>query len=282
MKRNYEIDPYIETIKNNEEFFKQYYYHSIIDLNLVKLDSILKYGLLSRNNIEEKNLLSFYLHHIRSYDCKNGKDYISLVDYDRLLKEKGGCSFHQMFEAFALHTLTSLSIMLDKDIKVSNKGTLESLFDDEVFAYESVDISHIKGIILPEHLIDMPICDIPFLPGDYYCYTKESINHLIDCMEVYFGKNISREELLASVNQLWELCEKKYGYGRENWIASAVEIQKKEYGVDIKDVLAKLMNELWQEKFNIENPTYIDIINNINSDRFPIYEIGQKSLRKIN
>lgn len=280
MKRNYDIDPYTETIKNNESFFRQYYFHSIIDLNLIKLDYILKYGLLSRKNIEEKNLISFYLHSIRSYDCKNGNDHISLVDYDALFKNKGYCSFHQMFEAFSLHTLTSLSIMLDRDIEVLSKGSLDAAFDDEVFVHDSIGVSHITGIILPEHLTDESICYIPFLPGDYYCYTKNNINHLIDCMEVYFGKSICRDELLASVNQLWDICDKKYR--REDWITEAVKIQKEQYDVDIKDVLAKMMNELWQEKLNLENPTYIDVINNINNDRYPIYEIKKKSLKKVN
>jgi len=33
---------YINTVKSNRDFFESYYYHSIIDLNLIKLDSILK------------------------------------------------------------------------------------------------------------------------------------------------------------------------------------------------------------------------------------------------
>lgn len=278
MKRNYDINNYIDTVKDNESFFRKYYFHSIIDLNLIKLDYILKYGLLSRKNIEQKSLLSFYVHSIRSYECKNGNDYISLVDFNSLVESKEGCTFSQLFEAFALHTLTSLSVIIDRDITVSNKGILDSCFDDEVFALNNIEKSHIKGIILPEHLAKESICNIPFLPGDAYCYTETQINHLIDCMEIYFNKKIFRDELLDSVKQVWQV----YSNRERCSIASAVSFQKEKYGIDLKDVLSKIINDLWQEKLQVENPSYLDVINYINSDIQPIYEIKQKCLKKLN
>ena len=36
-----EIKKYVDTVKQNNEFFKNYYFHSILDLNLIKLDAIL-------------------------------------------------------------------------------------------------------------------------------------------------------------------------------------------------------------------------------------------------
>lgn len=278
MVRSYDIGKYIDTVKNNDEFFRNYYFHSIIDLNLVKLDYILKYGILSRKQIENLNLLSFYVHIIRSYECKNGMDYISLVDYDKLYRIKGESkpSFSKMFEAFSLHTLTSLSLMLDRDIIVNNIGILESCFDDEVFAKEKIDKEHIKGIILPEHLSNKQIKDIPFLPGDHYCYKVKSINHLLDCLEIYFNKKIYRKELLNSVEQAWNIA---YEEERPS-ITLAVKEQKKRYGIDMKDILSAIIHELWEEKTKINNPTYIDIIKYINTD-LPIYEIDSKKLIKL-
>lgn len=188
--KKYDIGQYIDTVKDNDDFFRNYYFHSIIDLNLVKLDYILKYGILSRKEIEELKLLSFYVHSIRSYDCKNGMDYISLVDYDKLYRttyEKEP-TFSQFFEAFSLHTLISLSLMIDRDIKVSEVGISGSCFDDEVFAFKRIDSKNIKGIILPEHLADKQLKDISFLPGDDYSYTPKALNHLLDCLEIYFDK----------------------------------------------------------------------------------------------
>lgn len=277
--KKYDIGQYIDTVKDNDDFFRNYYFHSIIDLNLVKLDYILKYGILSRKEIEELKLLSFYVHSIRSYDCKNGMDYISLVDYDKLYRttyEKEP-TFSQFFEAFSLHTLTSLSLMIDRDIKVSEVGISESCFDDEVFAFKRIDSKNIKGIILPEHLADKQLKDISFLPGDDYYYTPKALNHLLDCLEIYFDKKIDREELLISVEQAWNIA---YESERPS-ITVAVKEQRKRYGRDMRDVLSFLIHELWEDKTGINNPTYIKIIEYLNKD-LPVYEIGSKKLIKKN
>lgn len=277
MIRCYNIGQYIDTVRKNDDFFRNYYFHSIIDLNLVKLDYILNYGILSRKEIEKLKLLSFYVHNIRSYECKNGMDYISLVDYDKLYHNefKEEPSFSQLFEAFSLHTLTSLSLMVDKNINVNEKGVLESLFDDEVFATDKINPESIRGIILPEHLIDKQIKDISFLPGDASCYTTKAINHLIDCLEIYFDERIDRRELLESVEQAWSIANESVRPS----ITSAVKEQNKRYGKDMRDVLSSIIHELWEYKTSINNPTYLEIIKYLNAD-LPIYEIGQKELIK--
>lgn len=276
MVRCYDIGQYIDTVRDNDDFFRNYYFHSIIDLNLVKLDYILKYGILSRKEIEELKLLSFYVHSIRSYDCKNGMDYVSLVDYDKLYRtyEKGP-AFSQLFEAFSLHTLTSLSLMIDRNIKVNEVGILESCFDDEVFTSEKICSENIKGIILPEHLTNKQLKDISFLPGDGYCYTPKALNHLLDCLETYFDRKIDRKELLISVEQAWNIA---YESERPS-ITEAVKEQRKRYGRDMRDVLSLMIHELWEGKTGISNPTYIEIIKYLNKD-LPVYEIGSKKLIK--
>ena len=277
MNRCYDISQYICTVRNNDEFFREYYYHSIIDLNLVKLDYILNYGILSRKEIERLKLLSFYVHRSESYECKNGMDYISLVDYDKLYKttyEKEP-TFSQMFEAFSLHTLTSLSLMIDRNIKVNEVGIRESNFDDEVFVHKKIDIKNIKGIILPEHLTNKKLKDVSFLPGDEYCYTVKSLNHLLNCLEIYFNKKINREKLLESAEQVWNIA---YELERPS-ITQAIKCQKERHGIDMRDILSSIIHELWQDKTKINNPTYIDIIRYLNKD-LPVYEIGSKELIK--
>lgn len=277
MVRCYDIGQYIDTVIDNDAFFRNYYFHSIIDLNLVKLDYILKYGILSRKEIEKLRLLSFYVHSIRSYECKNGMDYISLVDYDKLYRttyEKEP-TFSQFFEAFSVHTLTSLSLMIDRNIKVNEVGILESDFDDEVFAYEKITRENIKGIILPEHLTNKQLKNISFLSGDPYCYTPKALNHLLDCLEIYFDKKIYRKELLKSVEQAWEIA---YESVRPS-ITLAIKSQQKRYGIDMRDILSSIIHELWEDKTGIDNPTYIEIIKYLNKD-LPVYEIGSKKLIK--
>jgi len=277
MNRCYDIRQYIDTVRNNDEFFRNYYFHSIIDLNLVKLDYILKYGILSRREIEKLKLLSFYVHRSESYECKNGLDYISLVDYDKLFKttyEKEP-TFSQIFEAFSLHTLTSISLMLDRNIETVETGIRESNFDDEVFAPKKINREHIKGIILPEHLINKQLKDISFLPGDHYCYTSKSLNHLLDCLEIYFEKKIYRNELLKSIEQAWDIA---YESERPS-ITQSVKFQKERYGIDMRDVLSSVIHKLWENKIGINNPTYIEVIKYLNND-LPVYEISSKKLIK--
>lgn len=195
-------------------------------------------------------------------------NYISLVDYNKLYEYGDEPSFSQLFEAFSLHTLTSLSLMLDREVEVYKEGIRETVFDDEVFAKDKIDISHIQGIILPSHIMNKQLSEVSFLPGDAYCYTEKSINHLMDGIENYFKKKVDRTVLLESVKQAWNICYETF--------------EKERYGVDMRDVLASIMENLWREKTKIDNPKYIDILNYINHDRYPIYEINSKKLVRKN
>lgn len=51
MERYYKIGQYINTVEDNDNFFRNYYFHSIIDLNLVKLDYIFKiWNIITKRN----------------------------------------------------------------------------------------------------------------------------------------------------------------------------------------------------------------------------------------
>lgn len=285
MQRSYDIKQYVNVVKANDDFFRQYYFHSIIDLNLIKLDHILKYGILSRREIEKLKLFSFCVHDLDSYDCKNGYDFISLVDYDKLYEfqdfeygePKHEPSFNSFFEAFALHTLTSISLLISRDIEVFNVGQRETLFDDEVFARDNIASCFFKGILIPEHLTNLELKEISFLPGDRYCYTLKSINHLVDELERYFGLTIDRKELIDFLKDAWNI----FKTGNFAGIRDALIKQRRIYGKDMKDILAYIISDLWKEKTGIENPTYIDIVKYINNGKYPIYEIGGRQLTKL-
>ena len=146
-----DIKKYISAVEENNDFFKQYYYHSLIDLNLIKLDTILECGILSKRLIESNQLPDIYTHYCDDIYSKNGNEFVSLSEYT------DDCRFSLLFDSFALHTLTSLSLMIDKDIEVSKKGARITYFSDEVFCYKSVDKSKISGILLPEHLSNLTI-----------------------------------------------------------------------------------------------------------------------------
>ena len=271
MKKIRKIDDYKDTVRSNSEFFKNYYYHSIIDSNLIKLECILKYGILSKKLIERNNLIKSYTHQSNDFDSKNGSEYISLSEYS------DKCEFSQMFESFSLHTLTSLSLLVDRDIEVLSVGDKETYFDDEIFVKDKIDRDKISGIILPSHLSNQKVSDTCFLANDLSCYTKRYINNLIDYIESYFNKKIDREKLLSSLKELHNILEEYES--PERWVDSAHVTQKKRYGLDFRDELATILNELWSERINISNPNYLDIVKYINND-LPIYEIGSTLVKK--
>lgn len=276
MDKNRDIKKYINTIKENTQFFEKYYYHALIDLNLIKLDSILKYGILSKKLIEKKGLISIYTHSSCDFDSKNGDTFVSLTEYT------DKCSFSPMFESFSLHTLTSLSLLINKHINISRKGLRETYFDDEVFSPEFIEKSKIEGIMLTEHLSNLTIGEVNCLPNDLYCFTKNYINHWLKCVEEYFCNSIPSvyiNELKVSLEEFWQIIN-EYECP-ERWINSAIIKQRERYGKDIKDVLASILQYFWCMKYGIENPKYLDIIMLLNKEKLPIYEIKEKELRKV-
>ena len=272
-----DIKKYISTVQENHDFFKQYYYHALIDLNLIKLDTILKYGILSKQLIERNKLANIYTHSSCDFDSKNGDMFVSLSEYT------DDCSFSTMFESFSLHTLTSLSLLINKQIYVSREGARQTYFDDEIFCFQSIDKSKIEGIMLPEHLSKLAINQVNCLPNDLSCYTRSYINNWLKCTENYFRQKIPCsyiDELKVSHEQLWNIIEQYES--PEKWIESSIKIQRKEYGKDLKDVLGDILQYLWSLKYEIKNPKYLDIIEMLNKQNLPIYEIKEKCLKKVN
>lgn len=277
MDKMRDIVKYIDTVKKNKDFFQLYYYHSLIDLNLVKLDSILKNGILSKQFIQKKNLPSFYTHDARDFDSKNGNTYVSLTQY------MSNCEFNPLFESFSLHTLTSLSLLINKEIHTTEHGERETFFDNELFCFNSIPVSKLEGIILPEHLSTLPISQINCLPNDLSCYTNNYLNNWIEYIQRYFKISLSQEIIQCikiSHKQLWNILEEYENPNR--WIESAIKTQRNRYGKDLKDILAEVLQSLWSERFSIEKPTYMDILIRLNNNQLPIYEIKQKTLKRIN
>lgn len=269
MNRNRDITDYKDTVFSNLDFFKKNYYHSIIDSNLLKLDSILDNGILSKRLIEDNNLCDLYTHNKNDFDSKNGYDYVSLS------KVCDDFSMNQMFESFSFHTLTSLSLILNRNLDIEY---LDTNFDDEIFVKNSIDKSNIEGIIIPDILSKNEIKNTCFLTGDLSNYTKTYINNLLDNLEVYFNTKVDREKILRSLKEFYDIL-KNYEIP-ERWVESILKSQRKYYGLDIRDILAIEMNRLWQEKTKINNPLYIDIVKYINNNRLPIYEINKEKILK--
>jgi hypothetical protein len=277
-EKHIDVDSIQDSIRSYKELevTLQAIKRKINDLNLIKLETILQYGILSKKLIEKNNLANIYTHSSCDFDSKNGDIYVSLSEYT------DDCSFSTMFESFSLHTLTSLSLLINKQIDISKKGERETYFDDEIFCFQSVDKSKIEGIILPEHLSNLTINQVNCLPNDLSCYTKSYLNNWVKCTEEYFKYEIPsryKNELKISHEQLWGIID-RYD-SPEKWIESIIKTQRKEYGKDLKDVLALILEYLWSLKYSMKDPKYMDIIMRLNNDNLPIYEIQEKCLKKV-
>lgn len=143
-----------------------------------------------------------------------------------------------------------MSLLVNKNIRVSESGERITYFSDEVFCLEKIPNNNIVGIIYPEHLSNLHISEICCLPRDMSCYTEEYINSWINYMENYFEDKMNTTNIMNNFTILKSIID-QYSY-------------------------------VTSRKFNIQNPTFADIINLINDDRLPIYEIKQKALRKVN
>lgn len=271
--KDHDIKKYKNIVQSNHSFFKQFYYHSIIDSNLIKFDSILENGILTKKMIEYSGLPTLYTHSADDYDSKNGNDFISLTQYTNKT------SLSLMFESFAWHTLSSLSLMIDKNIKTTSIGDKETYFDDEIFSSLTISTDNIKGILLPDILSNKSFDRICPLANDLTCYTRGYINNWIYQVEEYFNQTIDKEKILGSVNELWDILNKDGS--PEKWFNYALERQKYNTGSNVNEVLANIIKELWENKLKLENPKFIDVVKIINDDRYPIYEIKEKELVKI-
>lgn len=277
MDRRYDYEKLVNTVKKENNFFKRSYYHSIIDSNPAKLDSILKNGILCKSSLIYYQLPSMFTHEGDDCDSKNGFSHISLCEY------KDDCSFNMLFSAFTMHTLTSISLMVKKSIKVTKEGVRESFFDDEVFSSKAIDKSCIKGIILPEQLSKTKLKKVSFLTSDLTNYTWKYLLNWVNCMQSYFQINIPNsyiERLSISHDQFVDICKEYEAPSR--WVAGVLKTQRQRYGSDLKDIIAEIVNYLCISMYGLDNPEYIEIVKLINVENIPIYEIGQRSLKRIN
>lgn len=141
----------------------------------------------------------------------------------------------------------------------------------------------IEGIILPSHLTNLSINEINPLPNDLSCFTKRYLFNWLKCTEDYFNQKIPSkyiEELRKSYENFWNILSNYES--PEKWFSLAITKQREENGKDLKDILAEILEFIWSLKFHIDKPSYIEIILKLNEDKLPVFEVGEKTLRKIN
>ena len=259
---------YISTVNERKDFFDRYYFHAIVDNDLIKLGSILESGILSKRRRDESMIHTSSTHSYTDFDSKNGEDYISVSE----------ClySFNPLFDSFALHTMSSVSLLISKEIEAHLEGFRESLFDDERFVYSHIPSSEIEGLLVPSHLYNSRLADTPLMGTNYYSISKTGLFSYLHELESFFGKlpdlsiiKEKQQELLDIINDMENGC---------NHISWALKKQRENYGLDFLDVYSKMIANLWEDKLRTKGPKVSDVIKYFNNGEKDVYVLSDKAL----
>lgn len=152
---SWKYETYQNVVNNYKSFFLKYYYHSIVDRNLIKLDLMLQHGILSEYQQMENSISCLYTEARDTAQCANGSDKISISYFD------GKDNLLRFFSGFAAHVMNRPSILLNKgSIETIKPKTNSAAFDDELFVKDKIDINSFEGILLPNHLLNLKMSDI--------------------------------------------------------------------------------------------------------------------------
>ncbi len=148
--------------------------HSV-KFDFFKLESILKYGILSYNEALKRKIP-----YSRTYDGYNGGDYISLVRYIYVNRDDIEGSYDK-------HIINGISLIIESTPYVYNKEEIYINHADEVYVKDYIPTSNIVGINIPESYLDKPISSLPIirLTTFNYSYIKKSCDNIINYLKSY-------------------------------------------------------------------------------------------------
>lgn len=272
---SWKYETYQNVVNNYKSFFLKYYYHSIVDRNLIKLDLMLQHGILSEYRQMENSISCLYTEARDTAQCANGSDKISISYFD------GIDNLLRFFSGFAAHVMNRPSILLNKgSIETIKPKTNSAAFDDELFVKDKIDINSFEGILLPNHLLNLKMSDIKPMFKNIRYSSLEYITNWVLMVECYFKTNIDKEYTLNLSKQLFEIYVKETDC-RPSAIKEALNIQQERCGINIEEYMRNVIGNLWDMKLNQKAVTYLDVVDYINKDKYPIYVLDEARVRKI-
>lgn len=272
---SWKYETYQNVVNNYKSFFLKYYYHSIVDRNLIKLDLMLQHGILSEYQQMENSIACLYTEARDTTQCANGSDKISISYFD------GKDDLLRFFSGFAAHVMNRPSILLNKgSIETIKPKTNSAAFDDELFVKDKIDINSFEGILLPNHLLNLKMSDIKPMFKNIRYSNLEYITNWVLMVECYFKTNIDKEYILNLCKQLFEIYVKETDC-RPGTIGDALNIQQERCGINIEEYMLNVIGNLWDMKLNQKAVTYLDVVDYINKDKYPIYVLDEARVRKI-
>lgn len=169
-----------------------------IGFNFFKLESILKYGILSYHEAVKKNLTT-----IRNFNGNNGSVWISVVDSKDLSKNgkaynlfiKNGISFYCMVPA----------LVKGADGK-KNNGEFQPInsgeYEDEHFVFNKIDYSNIHSLVINKEVLDKGIDELNYLYGSMnYDIIEKKVFYYINELTEKNVINIDMEEIQSVLDE---------------------------------------------------------------------------------
>ena len=142
--------------------------HSV-GFNPYKIESVLRYGILSKNESERQNIPF-----TKSYLGYNFDNFISMVRYMYVNFDDENSSYNK-------YARKGVSFIVENQDFIYNQNDMYFNYSDEVFVKDKVPVENIVGISVPKKYLSYELKDLPMIPlkSSSYLNIKHTCDDLI-------------------------------------------------------------------------------------------------------
>jgi hypothetical protein len=226
------------------------FYHSV-GFNIVKLDSILRNGLMSLDKAKKENIS-----YARNYEGYNLNDTISLVREIYANIDTDGAYKKYISKGITI----SMNLPLDMIIFDISERIINHT--DEVLGKDYIPKEYFTSLIIPEEYTECSIEELPILTLNSTSYRniKDTSDNIVKYVENVLHKEIDKEEYYALINELkYTMIALKEDINDEGLNADFMEIKR-----ELNCFLTSQINIAFSKYINKENITIYDIVEYIN------------------
>lgn len=208
----------------------------------------------------------------RNYYGSNLDDTISCIRYLYVNKAIEDSAYNRYVPNGISFVIEDTPFIYDKDSRFIHRS-------DEVLVKDFIPKENIKGILVPEHLIDTDLEDFTYIREDStsYILVKHRLDNIVNYIQSISNVKCDYEDYLR---ELYYLSEETKNVSEEEQIDIYEEFKdvirdlNYEIGLDYKKCFTKVLNK---DDINI-----LDIINYINDNslQLPIYMLDVKNKKK--
>lgn len=240
--------------------------HSV-GVNFCDIESIMKNGIVSSKYGEEHGIDIN-----RNYLGSNLEDTISCIRYLYVNKDIEDSAYNRYVPNGISFLIEDTPFIADKDERFIHRS-------DEVLVKDYIPKENIKGILVPERLINTDLEDLSYIREDSTSYSL--IKHRVDSISDYINS-------ISGISCDFEDYYRELYYLSEE-AKNASEDEKSDIFEEFKDVIKDLNYEIgldyekcFSKVLNKTDINILDIVNYINSNtlNLSIYQSKDKSITK--